>query len=240
MKKNVLIFAGGSGKRMGKTSIPKQFITIRGKPVIVHTLLRFSKHKDINGIVVACRRENISELEALIDEWRIEKIDAIVPGGNCGQLSIYNGLKKCAELYDPEDLILIHDGVRPFISEDLISKNILCATEYGSAVTVAPCIETIVTLDKQEKLSKVIPRSACWTAKAPQTFILKNILFAHEQALSAGLVDFIDSASLMRYFGHKLSVVFGNRRNIKITTPEDFYFSRALFDMEEDLQLKKL
>ena len=119
-----IVFAGGVGKRMGQTDKPKQFLEIAGKPIIIHTLEKFEENPNINGIVIACLKEWIKYLEELIKKFNITKVAKIVEGGETGQLSIYKGIEAAHTLYPENSIILIHDGVRPFINEDLINKNI--------------------------------------------------------------------------------------------------------------------
>lgn len=235
-----LIFAGGTGQRMKTASMPKQFLEVHGKPVMVYTLEKFASHELVDAIVVVCVREYIEYLQKLLTKFHIGKVARIVPGGDSGQASIYNGLAAIQELYPDDSLVLIHDGVRPFIDDDVITRNIATATEHGNAITVTPSIETVVIKNEHHQIEKVVDRSVCYHAKAPQTFVLKDIIAAHHMALKDGYTKAIDSSSLMGYYGHKLHVVEGNLSNIKITTPQDFYFMRALIEIEENKQLELL
>ena len=120
-----VIFAGGSGKRMHSKDRPKQFLMIHGKPIIVHTIERFQYHEEIDAVIVACLKEWIPYMEEMRYRYRLDKISKIVPGGDTGQLSIYNGVKAAAELYGTDgNIALIHDGVRPLINDQIISENI--------------------------------------------------------------------------------------------------------------------
>ncbi len=231
-----LIFAGGSGLRMNSRSRPKQFLQFYGKELIIHTLENFQNHPEIDGIAVVCIESWISYLQKLLSKYGIDKVKKIVPGGETGQESIYNGLKAIQSFSDEDSVVLIHDGVRPFINEDVISECIKTVKEKGSAVTVVPAIETIVTLDG-EKIQSITDRSKCFLARAPQCFVLKDILFAHEKARADGNTNMIDSASLMKFYGHELYTVKGNVDNIKITTPADFYTFKALYEVRENQQI---
>lgn len=235
-----LIFAGGVGKRMTSASCPKQFMTIKGKPIIIHTLEKFSGCSSVDSIVVVCLAGYEQKLGQLIRQYRIEKVSSIISGGASGQESIYKGLREIRRKFDGEPLVLIHDGVRPFIDQKTIEANISCAQRNGNAITVARAIETVAIVGQNKDIEDVYDRNKCVMAKAPQTFYLNDILFVHEKAIQEGYKDAVDSASLMFKYGRKLFTVRGSFSNIKITTPEDFYFARALFDMEEDVQLKKL
>ena len=236
-----VIFAGGSGHRMCTKDKPKQFLMIHGKPIIVHTIENFERHPQINGIIVVCIEKYIPYMEELIYRYRLEKIKSIVPGGKTGQLSIYNGLTAAEKLYkESGTIVLIHDGVRPLITEEEISANIASVKENGSAVTCSRTKETFVVIDKKGNVSEVPDRSSSFVAKAPQSFYLSDILAIQRKAISEGKTDIIDSCTLMRNYGYTLSVVEGSYENIKITTPEDFYMFRALYDARENRQLNEI
>lgn len=233
-----VIFAGGSGKRMHSKDKPKQFLMIHGKPIIVHTVEVFQYHEEIDGIVVACLEEWIPYMEEMKYRYRLEKIGRIVKGGTTGQLSIYNGVKAAAELYGIEDnVVLIHDGVRPLIDAEVISKNIEGVRQYGSAITCAPAQETFVLIDEENNITEVESRKHSRLAKAPESFWLRELLEAQEQAIEDGYTEMIDSCTLMRAYGKKMHVVECSYENIKITTPDDFHMFRALYDARENQQL---
>lgn len=233
-----LIFAGGTGKRMNSKSKPKQFLELNGKPIIIHTLDYFENHCDIDAIAVVCIREWIDYLKIQLKKFQFEKVKWIVEGGATGQESIYNGLKK---IYDSnktseQDIVLIHDGVRPLISEKLISDNINSVRKYGSAVTVSPVTETIVC-ETEGRIKDILERGDCRYAKAPQSFYLGDLFRAHMSLREQGIHDMIDSASLMMENGYTLHVVEGSYENIKITTPSDFYLFRAIIEARENSQI---
>lgn len=233
-----VIFAGGVGKRMKTNDLPKQFLMVHGKPIIVHTIEIFQQHPEIDGIICVCVEDWISHMEELKHHYRLDKIGKIVPGGETGQLSIYNGLKAAEEVYGADDnIVLIHDGVRPLISAETISANIESVKKFGSAITSVPAQETIISVDDDENVKDIPDRSHARLARAPQSFYLKEIIEAQETAISQGLTEMTDSCTLMKHFGKKLVTIIGERNNIKITTPEDFYTFRALSDAKENLQL---
>ncbi len=233
----VVIFAGGTGQRMNMKTRPKQFLEFHGKPILVYTLEQFQQHEGIDGIVIASLAGYIDYCWQLVHKYDLTKVAAIVPGGENGQMSIFNGLKKAGELYDPDSAVLIHDGVRPLIDQETISRCIDCVNAHGSAVTVTPATETIVMRGESEEIGEIIERSHCQMARAPQCFVLKDILEAHHKAQLERKLSFIDSACLMRYYGHKLYSVEGKPENIKITTPSDFYIFRAIMDARENSQI---
>ena len=233
---NVLIFAGGAGRRMNSRSKPKQFLKLYGKEIIIHTLENFQNHPEVDNIVVVCIKGWINYLQKLLAQYDMDKVRLIVAGGKTGQESIYNGLCALSDFAPENSIVLVHDGVRPFVTDTLISDCIKSVKKNGSAITVTPAIETIVELD-DKKIQAITDRSKCYLAKAPQCFYLGELLEAHERAIKDGNTNMIDSASLMKYYGHDLYVVPGNADNIKITTPADFYTFRALYDARENQQI---
>ena len=235
-----IIFAGGTGQRMNSASKPKQFLELHGKPIIIYTLEHFQKHQSIDGIILVCLERWIPYCRELLSKYSITKVKSIVPGGETGQQSIFNGLKAAKSLFDDDTVVLIHDGVRPLINEDIISDNIAQVKKCGSAITVSPAIETVVLRGDDGCVGDIFERSNCELAKAPQSFYLKDIYGAHIKALDDQKYNFIDSASLMKYYGHKLHTVVGPTENIKITTPSDFYVFRAIIDAKENMQIMGL
>jgi 2-C-methyl-D-erythritol 4-phosphate cytidylyltransferase len=233
-----VIFAGGVGTRMHSKDLPKQFLKIHDKPIIIHTLIHFEVCDDIDAIVVVCVKDWINYLNELIDKHHLEKVRKVVPGGETGQLSIYNGLLAAKEIAKNEQsIVLIHDGVRPLINPELLSRNIQCVKQFGSSITAGIVKETIVEIDDYGEIILVPDRAHSRVAKAPQCFWLKDILGAHEKALSENIHDFIDSCTLMQHYGFQLHMTDGPYENIKITTPDDFYTMRAILQVKEDAQI---
>lgn len=235
-----VIFAGGAGSRMHTKSRPKQFLDLNGKPIIIYTIELFDNHPDINGIVVVCLESWIPFLKKMLKKFEINKVVCITPGGETGQDSIYNGLC-AAEKYAQENgkdnaIVLIHDGVRPLITEETITDNIGKVKECGSCITTVPAIETVIINNNDGSLS-IPKRSDSMLARAPQSFYLKDIITAHRRSQQEGRNNFIDSCSLMSYYGHKLGLVQGPMENIKITTPTDFFVLRAMLEVHENQQI---
>ncbi len=226
-----VIFAGGSGKRMRSGDIPKQFLEINGKPIIIYTLELFEKNTDIDAIVIACKEDWIDKLKELIERYGLCKIRSIVPGGETGQLSIYNGLKAAEEI-DDNAIVLIHDGVRPLIDQKVIDDNIASVRKHGSAITTSVVTETILVVNDGEEIETVPDRSRSRVAKAPQSFYLKDVLEAHKKALAENRKDFIDTCTMMKHYGYKLFLVDGPYENIKITTPDDYLICKILLGKE--------
>ena len=232
-----IIFAGGTGQRMNTKTKPKQFLELHGKPIIIYTLEHFDQHERIDAIIVVCVSDWIDYCQSLVDKFNIKKVKAIIPGGETGMLSRFEGVKKAAELYPLDTICLLHDGVRPMIDHDTISRNIATVEKHGSAVTVAPAVETIAIKGIENKVGEIIDRSKCQMAKAPQSFRLGELLTAHKNAIDSGMTDCIDTAYLMQLSGRDLYTVEGSNENIKITTPTDFYTFRALMDIRENSQI---
>lgn len=236
MSNIAVIFAGGSGKRMNTVSKPKQFLELRGKPIIIYTLELFDSHPDIDGIVVVCLESWIPYLQKQLRKFEINKVVDVVPGGETGQDSIFNGLN-CAHNHFPDDsIVLIHDGVRPLITAQTISDNIETVKKLGNCITCIPATETFVV--KQEGGGLTIPtRANSLIARAPQSFYLKDIYAEHLKAREENKHDFIDSCTMMSHYGHKLSTIIGPMENIKITTPTDFFILRAMVEVHENQQI---
>lgn len=231
-----LIFAGGTGQRMNSKTRPKQFLELHNKPIIIYTIEAFENHPDIDAMVVVCLEKWIPFLRKQLVHYDITKVIDVIPGGASGQESIRNGVNFLAEKCPQDSVVLVHDGVRPLIDESTITSCIECAKENGSAITSVPAIETIVQ-EQDGEINNIIDRKACMMAKAPQCFFLGELKAAHDKAVAEGREDFIDSASLMRHYGHSLHIVEGSPENIKITTPSDFYTFRAFVDARENSQI---
>ena len=219
MKNIAVIFAGGSGVRMNTRSKPKQFLELRGKPIIIYTLELFDNHPLIDGIVVVCLESWIPFLKKMLKKFEINKVVKIVSGGDSGQDSIYRGLcaveDYCKDKGEENAVVLIHDGVRPLIVDETITRNIEKVHEKGSAITVVPAIETFV-IQKEEGQMVIPDRSSCLLARAPQSFYLKDILSIHRKNKENGNITFIDSCSMMSYFGYKMATIEGPMENIKL------------------------
>lgn len=227
----VVIFAGGTGSRMG-SDIPKQFLEVSNKPILIHTIEKFSNSSEVDAIVVVSKDDYVDYAKNLIKEFNISKVLDVISGGETGQESIYNGIKYLIENtpHTKEDLVLIHDGVRPVINNELIHNSISCAKENGNSIAVSKAIETVLTIDDEGKVQKTIDRSKCRNAKAPQIFHLNDIWEYHTKAKEQGIKNVIDSATLASLFGKKLYTTECRPENIKITTPNDYYMFKAMYE----------
>ncbi len=233
-----VIFAGGTGKRMNSRAKPKQFLEIHGKPVLIYTLEKFQHHKDIDAIVLVCLETWLNYARELIKKYHLTKVKGVVSGGHSGQKSIFHGLEEAVKISSGNnDIVLIHDGVRPMIDEETISNCLDCVKKHGNAITTTKAIETIFANSREGKVGSIFNRSQCLMARAPQCFYLSDIYNAHLKAQQENKDDFIDSAMLMQHYGEDLYTVDGPSENIKITTPTDFYLFRALLDAQESMQI---
>lgn len=233
-----LIFAGGTGRRMNTTDKPKQFLELHGKPIIIYTIEHFEKHDEVDNICVVCLESYIDELKQLLEKWAIYKVSLIVPGSHeGGDKSIFNGLKALESTCKSEDIVLIHDGVRPLINKKLISANIECVKKYGTAITIDPVVESVAHITAK---GVTVPlRSEMYSVKAPQSFRYAEILDLYRKADKEG-IGTIDSAHLCGIYGIEMHYVPSSPNNVKITKQEDYYIFRALFEAKENKQLKSL
>lgn len=234
-----LIIAGGSGNRMGQ-DIPKQFMHVDNCPVIIHTLRAFQEHPDIDAIAVVCLRGWETVLQSYANQFMIRKLKYIYEGGKNGQASIYNGITglKC-DGFDDEDLILIHDAVRPMLSQDIISSNIAICKAYGYAITGIQCREAILESEDGFSTNTSIPRDKLIRTQTPQTFRLGNILKAHAIAKEKGITNSVASCTLVAELGMaEMHIVPGSEKNIKITTTEDLEILKALMHTNKESWLK--
>ena len=226
-----LIIAGGKGLRM-QQEIPKQFITVNEKPVIVYTMEAFQRHADIDAIAVVCIEgwENI--LSAYAKQYHITKLRHIIPGGENGQGSIRNGVFELEKHYGRDDLVLVHDAIRPMLSTDIISSCIATATQYGSAIAVVPCQEAMLETQDQVSTNSSYPRANLKRTQTPQGFPSGVLADAHREALERGITNSIASCTLMVELGKTIYFSAGSEKNIKLTTPEDIDIFRALLTLQ--------
>lgn len=218
-----IVFGGGVGSRM-QSALPKQFIEVNGTPIIIHTLKHFQNHSDVDKIVVVCLDSYLNKMNELICRFGISKCIKVVRGGRTGQESIYFGLKALENIAKDDDIVILHDAVRPIIDAELISENILCARTNGNAISCSLATETICVANKETgNIKEIIPRDSCILGRAPQTFKYKVIMTCHNRANSDGYTTAIDSASMLDHYGYPLSYVRCSHFNIKITTPNDLY-----------------
>ena len=234
MSNIALIIAGGSGNRMGQ-DIPKQFMHIENCPIIIHTMKAFQDHPDIHGIAVVCLEGWETVLQSYANQFCITK-----PGGKNGQGSIHNGIYGLKEAgCEDEDLVLVHDAVRPLLSQDIISTNIAICKKYGYAITGIKCREAILESEDGFSTTTSIPRDKLIRTQTPQTFRLGNIIKAHEEAKEKGITNSVASCTLMAELGgREMHIVPGSEKNIKVTTVEDLEIVKALMNITKENWLK--
>lgn len=240
MANYALIIAGGSGNRMGQ-DIPKQFMHIDGAPVIIHTMKAFEQHPDIDGIAVVCLTGWETVLQSYANQFNITKLKWIFPSGKTGFDSIHNGIYGLKEQgCKDEDLVLIHDAVRPLLSQEIISSNIAICKAYGYAITGIQCREAILKSDDGFTTTTSIPRDTLIRTQTPQTFRLGNIIGAHEEAKEKGITNSVASCTLIAELGSErvMHIVPGSEKNIKITTVEDIDMIKALMHTSRESWLK--
>ena len=235
-----LLIAGGSGNRMGQ-DIPKQFMHVDGAPIIIRTMQCFQQHPDVEAIAVVCLRGWETVLQSYSNQFNITKLKWIFPGGNNGMESIHNGIYGLKEAgCNDEDLVLIHDAVRPLLSQEIISSNIAICKAYGYAITGIQCREAILESLDGFTTKTSIPRDTLIRTQTPQTFRLKNIIKAHEMAKFKSIENSVASCTLIAELGENIEmhIVPGSEKNIKVTTVEDLEILKALMHTQKDEWLK--
>ena len=235
MKNIVLIIAGGVGARMGQ-DIPKQFINVYDKPVIVYTLEAFQKHPSIDAIEVVCLDGWHDVLWAYAKQFGIAKLENIVSGGKNGQDSIRNGLYDIASRHNgSDDIVLVHDAIRPMVSNDIISDNIRVCRQYGNAITVVPCTAAMLKTFDSLSTEEQVPRDNLKITQTPQAFFLQDIIAAHKEALKKGITNSVASCTMYIELGSKLYMSAGSEKNLKLTTAEDIEIFKALLNAKKDV-----
>ncbi|EPX9989661.1 IspD/TarI family cytidylyltransferase [Campylobacter coli] len=223
-----LIIAGGIGARMNQ-SIPKQFMSINDKPIIIYTLEKFEKHPAIDEIVVVSLNGWENLLLSYAKQFKITKLRYITKGGASGQESIKNGILKLKEFYSDDDIVLIHDAIRPNVSEEIISDAIRVINEKGSAVSVIPCNEAmLVSNDDGINSRQTYDRQKLKRTQTPQGATLKALKDLHDKAEKMGIKDSVTTCTLMIETGGEIYFSIGSEKNIKITTMDDIDIFKAL------------
>lgn len=225
----VIIPAAGSGIRMGLSS-PKQFYELEGIPILVHTLRVFQQVESVGRIIVVVPAESCGVVQNLVDQYQLDKVTRVVEGGKERQDSVSAGLEN---LGDEIELVLVHDGVRPFVSAAVIEECLKEAEKSGAAMAAIPVKDTLKAVSSRNVIEKTINRDGVWQAQTPQA--AKTALLKEAYRLAAAKKDFIatDEAGLLEFLGHPVKVVAGSEKNIKITRPEDLVIAKAIL-MEKD------
>lgn len=222
-----LIIAGGSGERMHQ-DIPKQFLTVNEKPVIVYTLEAFQRHAEIDAIAVVCLEGWENVLAAYAKQFEIHKLQYIIRGGDCGQSSIRNGVFELEKHFSSQDIVLIHDAIRPMVSQEIISDCIIKSRQYGCAISVTSCAEAMLETKDGCISTGSYPRTGLKRTQTPQGFWLGKICDLHRRALEAGITNSVASCTLMIELGGQVHFSAGSEKNIKLTTVEDIDIFKAL------------
>lgn len=233
-----LIIAGGVGARMNQ-DIPKQFLSVNEKPVIVYTLEAFQKHPEIDAIAVVCIEGWETVLQAYANQFNITKLKHIVPGGKNGQDSIRNGVYELEKHYGEDDVVLIHDAIRPMVSQEIISDCIIKTKQKGCAISVIPCAEAMVVTSDGESSVESYPRDNLKRTQTPQGFKIGKICDLHRRALEAGITNSVASVTLMIEMGEKVYFSAGSEKNIKLTTIEDIDIFKALLSVKRSAWVKE-
>lgn len=225
----VLLTAAGRGTRM-KQEIPKQFGIINNKPLIIYTLERFQNHPNIDAIAVSCLNGWEVILEAYAKQYHITKLKWIISGGEGGngQLSIYLGLQELRKFCQDDDIVMVHDGNRPLVSEEVISNALVVCKEKGSSVAVVPCNGVVLKCMDSESSNEFIPRETIVETQTPHTYPLGKLLWAHEEAKKRHIEQCVATVDLMIKLGETIHFSLGSGKNIKITTPEDIDLFESL------------
>ncbi len=234
-----LLIAGGSGNRMGQ-DIPKQFMHVDDRPIIIHTMLCFQRHPDIDVIAVVCLNGWETVLQSYANQFNVTKLRWIFPGGTCGQESIHNGIvglheAGCADT----DMVMIHDGVRPLLEQEVISNNIATYKAKGNAITGIVCREAILESTDGQSSHGSIPRDNLIRTQTPQSFSLGDLLRLHEEAQRRGVMNSVATCTLAVELNFmELYLSPGSEKNIKVTTTEDIEILKALMHTKKDSWLK--
>lgn len=226
MKNCVIIVAAGSGKRM-KSAIAKQYIELKGRTIISYTIETFNNSENIDDIILVTSGDAVDYVKSeIVEKYRFKKVRAVVEGGEERQDSVYNGLKAVP---GDTDVVLIHDGVRPFVADKYIAQLESVAMEFGGCVLGAPVKDTIKVCDSEGYITDTPKRETLWLAQTPQCFKYDVIMKAYEKAEQEGYRG-TDDSMLAERLGIKIKIVKGDYENIKITTPEDLYIGEVILE----------
>lgn len=232
-----LLTAAGKGTRTNQ-DIPKQFLHVNNKPIIIYTLEAFQKHPNIDEICVVILEGWKEILLAYAKQFNITKLKYVTIGGETGQESIYNGLMEISKNGRKDDVVMVHDGNRPMVSQELITDSFVKFNQYGSAVAAVPCTEVVFVSQNGVDANKSIPRSELWRTQTPHTYRMDELLEAHNKAKELGVTNTAASCSLMEICGKTTYFSKGSEKNIKITTTEDIEIFKALLQAQNDEWIK--
>lgn len=233
-----LLTAAGTGIRMGQ-DIPKQFMHVENKPIIIHTMEAFQKHPSVDAIMVVTLPTWIEVLRAYACQFNITKLKWVVQGGTTGQESIHNGLMELKETLSDDDIVMVHDGNRCMVSDEIISNSIAMFHAHGSAVAAIPCVEAVFRSSDYGASSVIsIPREQLYRTQTPHTYTFGKLIWAHEEAAKKGIINTAASCTLMQQLGETVYFSKGSEENLKITTVDDMMIFKALLHTKKDSWLK--
>ncbi len=231
-----LLTAAGTGSRMGQ-EIPKQFLHVEKKPLLVHTMEAFQSHPGVDAILVVTLPDWMEEVKSYATQYHISKLRWVVPGGATGQESIYNGLKAMRVEMPPETIVMIHDGNRCHVSAEIISDSLTTFADHGGAVAAIPCVEAALRSEDGGKSSVVsVPREQLFRTQTPHTYTLEKLLWAYGRAEKEEITGSVATCALMQTLGETVYFSKGSEENLKITTMEDLRIFQALLRLEEEEQ----
>ena len=232
-----ILTAGGIGSRTHQ-DIPKQFLNVDNKPIIIYTLEAFQQHPNIDEICVAILEGWDQILWAYAKQFNITKLKYVVLGGATGQDSIFNGLKAIRKAHEDDDIVIVHDGNRPMVSQDVITDNLVKQKKFGSAVAAIPCTEVVFVSENKLDSDKSIPRENLQRTQTPHSYTLGDLWEAHMKAKELGITNTAASCSLMEALGMRTYFSKGSEKNLKITTVEDIEIFKAYLKTDKDNWLK--
>lgn len=232
-----LILAGGHGKRT-EQDIPKQFMNVYDKPLIIYTLENFEKHPEIDGIAVVCLEGWHEVLRAYARQHHITKLKWVVSGGSDGQTSTQKGIEALQEECNKDDVVLVHDAIRPFITPEVITDAIVKCKQKGSGLSSVRCQETIVRTDDGASGDESIARTEIMRVQTPQAYLYGKALWAYEEAERRGITGEVYINTLMLRLGERVYFSKGTEKNVKITTVDDLEVFKALLKMEREDWIK--
>ena len=228
-----LLTAAGIGSRMGQ-DIPKQFLHVDNKPIIVYTLEVFQRDPNIDAIVVVTLESWVEVLRVYAKQFNITKLKTIVVGGETGQESIQNGIRAIIDFAGEDSTVLIHDGNRPLVSSEIIANSIATFNKYGSAVAAIPTVEAVFTSHDGLISEESLPRELLYRTQTPHLYPISEVLAAHEEAKEKGISNTAATCVLMHELGKKVYFSKGAETNLKITTVEDLLIFKALLSTRKD------
>lgn len=226
-----LLTAAGTGSRMGQ-EVPKQFLHVKNRPIIIYTMGAFQQHPGIDAILVVTLPSWTEVLRVYARQYGITKLRWIVPGGATGQESIYNGLQVLKDEVDQDATVMIHDGNRASVSSDIISDSLATYEKHGCAVAAIPCTEAVFKSPDGMSSTISIPREQLFRTQTPHTYPLKKLLWAYGEAKERGIENTVAACTLMQALGDTIYFSRGSETNIKLTTPDDLKIFNALLALE--------